>query len=183
MYPVAIPSRARRIRPVRFECQHSAGPTTALELPLLPRFHPANFPSQDSNLAAAPVIRSHAPLPPLSPWAYRKQHLEAQWQMYLYQRELVARPAYPNRGPTAKQTSPRLIPVTSPGPVTPFELEDAESYLAAGANTVSAASHGNKLAREETLRRNTVSLRRPTSIEGDGLPTARTFHFDQSRQP
>lgn len=35
--------------------------------------------------------------------------------------------------PGAKPVSPRLLPLGSPGPVTPMELEESAGYLAAGA--------------------------------------------------
>jgi hypothetical protein len=54
----------------------------------------------------------------------------------------------------------------SPGPVTPLELEGADSYLTAGVNTNDAASHVDKLIREEALRRGDSSPVRPTSAVG-----------------
>jgi hypothetical protein len=44
--------------------------------------------------------------------------------------------------------SPRLQPAGSPGPITPFELEDIdnEGYIAAGHR-----AHSNNLVRQETM--------------------------------
>ena len=72
--------------------------------------------------------------------------------MYLYQRELAGGAASQNQERTLKPTSPYLIPMASPGPITPLELEDAKSYLAVSANATNAASHSDKLIRKEAIR-------------------------------
>ncbi|KAF2648124.1 hypothetical protein K491DRAFT_613377 [Lophiostoma macrostomum CBS 122681] len=162
---LAIPSQARRMRPTPHNRQHS-GSAAALRLPSLPRFHPANFPSQNSSTAATPITGPNSPQPPVSPRANQKQYSDAQRQMYLYQRELLANAARQARGPSAKPTSPRLIPLGSPGPVTPLELEGAEGYLTAGVNTHDAQAHVDKLIRDEARRRGDVSPGRPTSVGG-----------------
>lgn len=78
----------------------------------------------------------------------------------------MANAARQARGTTAKPTSPRLNPLESPGPVTPMELEGAEGYLTAGVNANDAASHVDKLIREEALRRGDISSGRTTSVGG-----------------
>ncbi|KAF2262847.1 hypothetical protein CC78DRAFT_582173 [Lojkania enalia] len=168
MDSLAIPSQARRPRPTPHHRQSSSGTAASLRLPSLPRFHPANFPSsQDSSAAATPRTGPNSPQPPLSPHTYHKQYAEAQRQMYLYQRELMATTtARQNRSQNAKPTSPRLIPMGSPGPVTPLELETAEGYLTAGVSSADAASHVDKLIREEAARRGETSPGRPTSVGG-----------------
>lgn len=65
-------------------------------------------------------------------------------------------PGLQSRGPVAKPTSPRLIPLGSPGPVTPLELE-GDGYLTAGTTTKDAASHVDNLIREEARRRGEMS--------------------------
>ncbi|ORY14445.1 hypothetical protein BCR34DRAFT_623363 [Clohesyomyces aquaticus] len=173
MESLAIPSQARRRPAPPHHHQHSAGTAAALRLPSLPRFHPANFPSQSSSLAGTPCTGPNSPQPPLSPRAYRKQYLEpqkqhpdAQRQMYLYQQELIASASRQARGATARPTSPRLIPMGSPGPVTPLELEEQDSYLTTGVNTDEAAAHVDKLIHEEALRRGETSPGRPTPVAG-----------------
>lgn len=85
----------------------------------------------------------------------QKLYSEAQKQLYLFQRETLAA----NAGFMAareKPTSPRLVPLGSPGPVTPFELEGQDGYLLAGANAAGQHAHSTelveKLIQQEALR-------------------------------
>nr|GFD56259.1 hypothetical protein [Tanacetum cinerariifolium] len=83
---------------------------------------------------------------------------EAQKQMYLYQQQLQARTSTQVRGSlSARPTSPRLDPLASPGAVTPLELEGTDSYLTAGVSPQEAASHVERLIREEASRRGDLS--------------------------
>jgi hypothetical protein len=86
--------------------------------------------------------------------------------MFALQRELMSGQPRQARAPGAHPTSPRLIPMGSPGPVTPLELETAESYLTAGVATTDAASHVDKLIHEEARRRGETSPGVPTSVGG-----------------
>ena len=63
----------------------------------------------------------------------------------------VAWPPGPAAG--ARPTSPRLIPLGSPGPVTPFELETEGGYLIAGVRADDAAAYVDQLLRVEAQRR------------------------------
>ena len=68
----------------------------------------------------------------------------------------AARAPSPNR--LDNPASPRLVPVGSPGPVTPLELESDDGYLAAGSRSggkegVSSNELVEKLIREEASRR------------------------------
>ncbi|KAF2122774.1 hypothetical protein BDV96DRAFT_639342 [Lophiotrema nucula] len=169
MESLAIPSPVRR-RPLPSSMHHrkpSSGTAASLRLPSLPRFHPANFPSsQNSSAAVTPRTGPNSPQPPLSPRAYHQQYSEAQRQMFALQRELMSGQPRQARAPGAKPTSPRLIPMGSPGPVTPLELETAEGYLTAGVSSTDAASHVDKLIREEARRRGETSPGHSTSVGG-----------------
>ncbi|GAB7350424.1 hypothetical protein MBLNU459_g1035t1 [Dothideomycetes sp. NU459] len=130
--------------------------TASLKLPSLPRFHPANFPSQHSSLTNTPATGPNSPQPPTSPMAQQKLYSEAQKQLYLYQRETIA--AAGRSSARERPVSPRLDPLGSPGPVTPFELEGQEGYLHAGAH---GAGHHDARSKElveklveEEVRRN-----------------------------
>ncbi|KAF2838420.1 hypothetical protein M501DRAFT_1011958 [Patellaria atrata CBS 101060] len=152
---------AKRPRPT----PHATSSNEPLRLPSLPRFHPANFPSQSPSAANTPVSGINSPQPPMSPRSQQRQYSEAQRQLYFYQRELLA--AGHQRSPSAKQaggpkpTSPRLIPMGSPGPVTPLELEAQQGgYLIAGAARAGQPTQGDlieKLIREEAKRRGEMS--------------------------
>ncbi|KAG9738889.1 hypothetical protein KCU59_g8742, partial [Aureobasidium melanogenum] len=132
----------------------NAATANTLKLPGLPRFHPANFPSsQSSSIANTPGTGPTSPSnPPVSPKAQQRLYSEAQKQLYLYQREILAAQAAvtaaanagsgrPQSARFEKPLSPRLAPLGSPGPVTPLELEGQDGYLLAGAHVSSAAAH------------------------------------------
>ena len=85
--------------------------------------------------------------------------------MYMYQQQLQARTTSQVRG-ALKPTSPRLDPLASPGAVTPLELEGTDGYLTAGVNPQEAASHVERLIREEASRRGDISPGRTTSVGG-----------------
>lgn len=110
----------------------------------------------------------NSPNPPVSPRSGSTvSKYEAQKQMYLYQQQLQARTTVQARGTlSAKPTSPRLDPLASPGAVTPFELEGTDSYLTAGINPQDAASHVERLIRDEASRRGDISPGRTTSVGG-----------------
>ncbi|EKG20813.1 hypothetical protein MPH_01874 [Macrophomina phaseolina MS6] len=162
---LAIPSQAPRMRPGR---QQSTG-SSNLKLPSLPRFHPANFPSPNSSTANTPNTNPNSPQPPPSPRSQQKQYSEAQRQLYIYQRELLAN-ATRNMATGTKPVSPRLNPLGSPGPVTPLELEGQQGdYLTAGARSSGTLSDSRsdlveKLLQEEAKRVGQMSPGRPTSV-------------------
>jgi len=168
MESLTIPSQARRLTP--HNRQQSSTNSASLRLPSLPRFHPANFPSQHSSSATTPATGPNSPQPPVSPRTQQKQYSEAQRQLYLHQRELIASASRPGRGvPGPKPTSPRLIPTGSPGPVTPLELEGQDGYLMAGSSASESTSQSelvDKLIREEAKRRGEIPPSQPTSVGG-----------------
>lgn len=141
----------------------------SLRLPSLPRFHPANYPSAHGSSQTTPDGIA-SPQPPVSPRAHQRVYSDAQKHLLFYQRETVqaARAASPSRGD--KPTSPRLVPLGSPGPVTPLELEGEEGYLVAGARgagheTAAPDELVDRLIREEARRRTSRSPGRATSRE------------------
>lgn len=86
--------------------------------------------------------------------------------MYLYQQQLQARATQARGTLSAKPTSPRLDPLASPGAVTPLELEGTDGYLTAGVNAQEAASHVERMIRQEASRRGDISPGRATSVGG-----------------
>lgn len=120
-----------------------------LALPALPRFHPANFPSSHSSVANTPGSGPVSPRMSLSPQMQQKMANDVQKQLYLYQQEISARSGA--QVIRERPTSPRLVPLGSPGPVTPLalELEEEDNYLAAGSRAHSAPTaieSGDELA-------------------------------------
>ena len=135
------------------------------QLPNLPRFHPANFPSSQSSLAVAPSSSINSPQPPMSPRSQQRQISEAQKQLYAYQREVLSRPVS-WQSTLIKPASPRLAPCASPGAVTPLELE-GENYLVAGSTSPNKMQpdYVDKLIREEAARLGDIQPRPPPSVE------------------
>ena len=120
---------------------------TSLMLPALPRFHPANFPSNHSSIANTPGSGPTSPQMENSPVMQQRLYSDAQKQLFLYQRETVIGRSMQHNN--QKPTSPKLEPLGSPGPVTPLELESGDDYLAARgrSGTQSAfAEHSENLA-------------------------------------
>ncbi|KAI9767802.1 MAG: hypothetical protein M1840_005483 [Geoglossum simile] len=137
----------------------------ALKLASLPRFHPANYQSQNTGSGFTPVA---------VPGGTPRHYSDAQLQLHQYQRELIANAT---RGKTssscARPVSPRLLPLGSPGPVTPLVLEEEGGYLVAGASNQNSVlgESGQKdlverLIREESLRHGDVQSERAAHTGG-----------------
>ena len=142
----------------------------SLKLPGLPRYHPGNYASSYSSLQSTPDGQMSSPQPPTSPRAYQKLYSDAQKQLYSHQREMVSAAQGASPMGHDKPMSPRLVPLGSPGPVTPLTLEREEGYLLAGAlNAGKDASEPARLVdsliQEEARRRQATSgnSSRPTS--------------------
>jgi hypothetical protein len=81
---------------------------------------------------------------------------DAQKHLLMYQQQSVAARTVGENKPV----SPRLVPLGSPGPVTPLELEQKEGYLLAGASQSGVAAPADlveRLIREESRRNNARS--------------------------
>ena len=115
-----------------------AGPR--LQIPVLPRLHPANF-----QFTHRPEVRSSERTRPGTP---RHQLSDAQQKLYKYQRDLIINATRSSRPvashPAPDLPPPRLHPLGSPGPVTtPLTLEEKGDYLAAGAAASLHPLHGS----------------------------------------
>jgi hypothetical protein len=137
----------------------------ALKLASLPRFHPANYQSQNTGSGYTSAS---------GPGGTPRHYSDAQLQLHQYQRELIANAT---RGKTssgcARPVSPRLLPLGSPGPVTPLMLEEEGGYLVAGASNQNSVlgESGQKdlverLIREESLRHGDVQSERAAHAGG-----------------
>ena len=126
-------------------------PGPNLRLTSLPRFHPANFPSNDS-ASSSSITSPRNSRPPSSQYPQRPLS-EAQFKLQQYQRDLVANATRVSRAPISptvgvKPSPPRLHPLGSPGPVTPMMLEGQGDYLIAGAGGSNHESSPVKDGRE-----------------------------------
>ena len=91
------------------------------------KYHPSNY----KNKVVIP--EKLAPLVPAAAKGHTRKNSDVKKKLQQYQREMVEQAAMAGNIQLTggKPTSPRLIPLNSPGPVTPMELEEGASYLAA----------------------------------------------------
>jgi len=111
--------------PVRLNYQRSS--SNRLALPNLPKFHPAKYPSatrttQENN-------KENTGSAPLSPGMQKEIVKQTQNKLGEFIRDTMPRtPISQLDGPDC----PKLQPSESPGPVTPFELDEVDNYLSVG---------------------------------------------------
>ncbi len=106
---------------------------------------------------------------------HSKPHSDAQMALHNFQRELIAGAARSSRTVATtvlyKPLSPRLLPLGSPGPVTPLLLEEGAGYMVAGAVGrgvgLGEGELVESLAREEE-RRGSVQAERAAAVEPAG---------------
>ncbi|KAK2624117.1 hypothetical protein QTJ16_006751 [Diplocarpon rosae] len=119
------------------------------------KYHPANYPSPAATGVTPPPSTPRAARPlahlalPLSASHPRRDRAdrpqpdrtssEVKRKLQQYQRDMIAQArdaASSTRAKTRERApiSPRLLPLASPGPITPFELEEADGYLVAGSS-------------------------------------------------
>ncbi|MCJ1450542.1 hypothetical protein MMC28_000875 [Mycoblastus sanguinarius] len=143
-------------------CPTTGRPTQNLNLAGLPKFHPANFPSNDSSAANTPRASR--------PQSKHRHGSNAQQKLHQYQREIVTNAAKTSRSLLSsgmKPTPPRLAPIGSPGePMTPFMLEGQGDYLLAGSSGLPSGykegdsrDYVERLVRKENERRGHPGMR------------------------
>ncbi|KAI9697821.1 MAG: hypothetical protein M1836_004497 [Candelina mexicana] len=112
--------------------------TRKLKLSNLPRYHPANYQNSSAISTYAHSSTVNSSYPPTSPRQQHHRHFpDSQKQLHYYHREMMNSATRAIKGSAAvnyaKPMSPRLVPLGSPGPVTPLLLEEEGGYLTAGA--------------------------------------------------
>lgn len=117
-----------------------------LQLPALPRFHPAKYPSACSSLSGTPRSEQNMPCGPVSPGLQQRVYTEAQRSRYQYQREVMH--GFIGRG--TEPASVRLAPLGSPGlPMTPLMLDEPQDgYIGASHSSSQLATDESKGAAE-----------------------------------
>ena len=136
-------------------------PGQSLHLAGLPRFHPANFPSRESN----PITSLSRNERSITSQPRPGRGSDAQQKLNQYQRDLVA-----NAGKFAKPSPPRLTPLRSPGePMTPLTLEGHGDYLCAGSASLSPKGDGREIV-ERLIRRENERRIHPEAKAGSVSP-------------
>ena len=164
MQSLAGASRAKERRPV-----------VKMNLPGLPKFHPANFPSSQNS-----DTRPSSPRHPRSVTSQPRpsRGSDAQQKLHQYQRELIANATQSSRSLlseslSTKPDSPRLTPMRSPvDPMTPLALEGQSDYLKAGSSPSSPSfqeGDGREMV-ERLVRRENERRRHPEARSGSVSP-------------
>lgn len=107
-------------------------PSNGLKLAPLPKYHPAVYRSPATSKATTPASRP-ASRGLLSPRTSARQFSEVQRQHQEYQRQMLATlrqtTALVGTAPFDTPSAPHLLPLDSPGPPTPLDLEESDDYL------------------------------------------------------
>lgn len=135
----------------------------------LGKYHPSNYNSPASSSANTPGVTSVPPpfpsthlkipqqsnkraAPPRS--VHERRGSDVKRKIQQYQRDMIAQARLKSSDsiPLAlkEPNSPKLTPLGSPGPITPFELEESDGYLVAGTKA-SLASSSVDVQREQQL--------------------------------
>ncbi|KAL8873116.1 MAG: hypothetical protein Q9174_001363 [Haloplaca sp. 1 TL-2023] len=134
--------------------QHGSRQSTPLAIPSLPPYHPANYESRQSSPR----------LPPSNNSTHARQVSELQKNMQRHQRALLinatraAATPTTSKPPAHRPSSPRLNPMTSPGPITPLMLEGQTDYFLGGPKT--SAASGSKAGDRREMVDNLIDVER-----------------------
>jgi len=113
----------------------------------LGKYHPSNYKNKSKTGDKLAPITPAAPSQPQH--ARKKSDIKKKLQQY--QRDMIEQAALAGHMPFpgAKPVSPRLLPLGSPGPVTPMELEESAGYLGAGSRVLSHSELMARMSRAE----------------------------------
>lgn len=143
-------------------------PPEVLTMPL-GKYHPSNYNSPANSTTSTPGVASvpppfsstHLKIPQQSNKrsgpsrsVHERRGSDVKRKIQQYQKDMIAQARLKSSDsiPLAlkEPNSPKLMPLGSPGPITPFELEESDGYLVAGARTSTTSSNINA-QREQQL--------------------------------
>jgi hypothetical protein len=132
------------------------------------KYHPSNYKHVSPAISPAPTS---VPGPPTNfeipvgkrrskQPTHERRTSDVKRKLQQYQRDMIAqaRLAQSHSGNATrgapKPVSPRIMPLGSPGPVTPFELEESAGFLVAGARSGGGSERDivDRMVREEERR-------------------------------
>lgn len=139
------------------------------------KYHPSNYQSPSSSTVTTPLAMPRPSLPPstlsIPPPSSRlrakdgpgheRKTSDIKRKIQQYQRDMIAQArsaANSTRQAAARKEpiSPRLEPLGSPGPITPFELEEADGYITAGSPALRKENERQlEMMRNEIVRNQT----------------------------
>ena len=132
----AMPSSGRPASPQssRSRAQNTTKSVPSFHLSNLPRFHPAAYPSTNSQTTIGQQQQQSQPSMQSRHPTYRQSSgsssRDGVWQLM----ESVTSSRVPSGQYSPSPSAPRLDPLMSPGPVTPLVLEEGNNYLTSGAS-------------------------------------------------
>jgi hypothetical protein len=140
----------------------------------LGKYHPSNYKSLSNTTPETDIASSSATPPPATNLAiptsqtgrkrnrpkHEQRTSDVKRKLKQYQTEMIAQaklailPSTMAAQSASTPISPRLLPAGSPGPITPFELEESAGYLVAGSKVSLIArgmerERGNEMVEEE----------------------------------
>ncbi|CAD6444058.1 0f8a16ac-842e-4d9a-9bd3-25512091f7a1 [Sclerotinia trifoliorum] len=171
-----------------------SSPFTLPETLVMPKgkYYPSNYkpaPTSPAPSVASPILNGgNLQLPPKSQRQkstnpnHQRRSSDIKRKLQKYQRDMIEQarmvhasvtssPGVPC-APGSKPVSPRLLPLGSPGPITPFELEESSGYLIAGQTRSGGLAEGRLRENEAVARMIRVEEERRRR-EGQSSPVAR----------
>ncbi|TVY46936.1 hypothetical protein LCER1_G009256 [Lachnellula cervina] len=167
---------------------NTSAPVDALGIPA-GKYYPSNYNSPATTRVSTPTS-AVAPLPPTNlilPSAtahktkrqkssgHERNSSDVKRKLQQYQRDMIAQARHAKsrtggKGPgfhiqLPKPISPKLMPAGSPGPITPFELEECDEYLTSGTRDRGGSSIGGGLQRDKHLINEMISMESSRAAE------------------
>lgn len=153
-----------------------------ISMPPLGKYHPANYQNKTTSISLKSPRRqptSHSSSRPISPTYERgKSDIKGNKQLLQkYQRDMIEQATRGARRAGASidnPGAPKLLPLGSPGPVTPMELEEssAAGYLVAGARGGSCYLQGENRKEADMVGRMIRAEEERRRREGQSSPLA-----------
>ncbi|KAM3084610.1 hypothetical protein ACMFMG_001286 [Clarireedia jacksonii] len=151
------------------------------------KYYPSNYRPSPTSPNPAAVLNTSLQLPsknqrekPTNPHHQRRTS-DIKRKLQKYQRDMIeqARLAAGSSSSgvpsisSTKPISPRLLPLGSPGPITPFELEESAGYLIAGQRGSRGGLLGDGTREQEAVERMIRAEEERRRREGQSSPAAR----------
>jgi len=126
---------------------------------------PTSVPAAPTNLEIPAMKKNKRP-------NHERRTSDVKRKLQQYQRDMIAQArlassSHEGAVRVSKPISPRILPLGSPGPITPFELEESSGYMVAGAR---AGGSGIEKEREIVGRMIEEEERRMGNREGSRSP-------------
>jgi hypothetical protein len=153
------------------------------------KYYPSNYKSPETTRVSTPSSAAAVPLPPTNltipsttsqktkrqKSGHERDSSDVKRKLQQYQRDMIAqaRLATSHAGGQGqglhiqmpKPVSPKLLPAGSPGPITPFELEESGGYLTAGSKDRGDSLIDDALQKEKQLVDELIGMEQSRAAE------------------